>query len=409
MTMFLCKTRDGGGAVVEKTIAAESQRDAIDKLKDMGLCPISISVANARKAGDGSATPEAGRRSVKVPARELLNFTTQMSGLMSAGVPIPTGIRAMRDQSSHDGFRDILTEVCADIEGGLSLSAALEKHPGAFPMAYVNSVAAGEKSGTLEQLLDNLAEFLEADMEVRGDVKQALMYPVILIGTLGLAISVLVIFVVPRFAKMYDGIGVELPLPTRILMGTSTAVTEHSLVVIAALVALVLGCAQVLKSKPGRAAFDKALLSVPVIGKLVRTAITLRVMQMLGLFNEVGLPMLDSLRTISHTISNTKIRKDLTTVASAVASGQTLSGGLTEAECFTPNVRQMIASGESMGSLSRCCGTVAKQLKKELNYQTKNLGTFIEPILTFGLAGIVLFVALATFLPMWDLASAMQK
>lgn len=406
MTSFRCKSRDAAGAVNEQTLTAVSRREAIQQLQAKGMFPITIDEVRGRVAVAESGAPRPGSGK-GVKARDLGRFTDQLASLMGAGVPILTGIAAVGEQTDNDAFRAVLKCMYGDVKGGMSLSGAMQRHPGVFPEAYVNSVAAGEASGTLEQFLANLADFIEADLEVRSDVRGALLYPAILISTLGLAVTVLIVFVVPRFGRLY-GNAAELPLPTRILMGTSAVLSEYLVGVLAGLALLVWGTASYARTEAGRQRLDGWVLRIPIVGRLIDTAITLRVMQMMGLFQQAGMPVIEALKTISRTVSNRRVRRDMEDVSAAVASGESLSGGMQMVGCFSPSVRQMIASGESTGSLERSYSTVARQLKKELRQHTKNLATAIEPILTLFLAVIVLFVALAAFLPMWNLAQVMR-
>lgn len=410
MTTFQCKSRDAAGTVNESTITADNQRAAMAQLKASGLFPISIREFHGRiAAATKTDSSQPARVRGRVKTKDVGQFTEQLASLMSAGVPILSGLTSIAQQSQSEAFGAVLKSLYADVEGGMSLSAAMAKHPAAFNEAYVNSVAAGEASGTLEKFLLNLAEFIEADLEVRSDVRTALLYPTILITTLGAAVTVLVIFVVPRFAGLYGGMSSDLPLPTLILMGTSTMVTQHFLKVVVALVVAGWLFAKYARTEAGRNTLDRLLLRVPVIGRLIGIAVTLRVMQMMELFHHAGVPVIEGLRIISRTVSNRRFRSDLDAVSESVASGESLSGAMQANDCFSPAVRQMIATGESTGSLERSYSSVAVQLKKELKYLTKNLATFIEPILTLFLACIVLFIALATFLPMWNLAQVMQK
>lgn len=406
MTTFACRTRDSAGAVLERTIDADSKDDAISKLQSSGLIPIAVN----ELAGAGAERSRAAGRAVgrRVRPRSLLQFTIQLGSSISAGVPILTAIASIRDQTHDAGLRETLTRICSDVAGGLSLSDAMELHPRVFSDVYVNSVRAGEESGTLDQILGDLAEYLEADLEVRADVRSALLYPSIVITTLILAVSVLIVFVVPRFATFYSGFKTELPLPTRILIAVSTAVSEYFAYFVVGLVLFGIAIVKLASTRVGRSVVDRMVLRIPIVGRLIETSITLRVMQMLGLFTRAGVPILDGLRTIARTISNTRIRGELGAAAEAVTTGSSLSAGLEAAACFPPAVRQMIATGESTGSLERACFTVASQFKKELRYLTKNLATFIEPVLTLVLAVVVLFVALATFLPMWDLVKVVR-
>ena len=406
MTTFACKTRDNAGVVVQKTIEADSQREIAALLRKDGLFPIQIKKI---RAGSSSSDKTGGRRPGKrIKPRQVLDFTSRLAASLGAGVPILSSVALMRDQCSNPAFKEVLTAIFTDIEGGQPLSAALASHPRAFDEIFVNSVEAGEASGSLDAILETLAEFTEADMAVRNDVRSALMYPAILISTLGMAITVLMIFVVPRFTVLYSDMGSDLPLPTQILVAFSSAVTDYFWPMACALGALGYGLLRYVRTPKGRLKADSLLLHVPIIGGLIDTAITLRAVQMLGLFCHVGMPILEGLGLIARTTRNSKIRGKLEDLADAVACGETLSSAMEEVECFDPSVRQMIQTGEVTGSLETSCRTVTVQLRKDLSYLTRNLSTFIEPLMTLGLAVIVLFVALATFLPMWDMASAMK-
>lgn len=408
MITFACETRDASGSVVNRTVEAETRRDALRELQQDGLVPVRVQERIGPAAdGPGRASPGAARG--RVSGKELLGFTIQLSSAVRTGVPILAAIASIRRGARNERFRQVLGQMCTEIEGGMPLSGAMASHPAVFSEVYVNSVSAGEQSGKLDELLSNLAEFIEADLEVRADVRSAMLYPAIVMSTLLLAVTVLMLFVVPRFASLYDGLDTELPLPTRILVGGSTAVVDHALYVLAAGIVLAFVGFRLARTRRGRGALHGLLLRIPFLGKVLETAITLRVMQMIGLFSQAGLPILEGLRTIANTITNTRYRQDLKRVAATVATGETLSGSLEEADCFSPAVRQMIASGESTGSLEQTCFVLAGQFKKQLRHLTKNVATFIEPILTLFLAVIVLFVALATFLPMWDLVKAIRN
>ena len=252
-------------------------------------------------------------------------------------------------------------------------------------------------------VLDNLAEFIETNMEIRSDVRSALMYPAAVVGVLGLAVVALVVFVVPRFSTFYGGLEGSLPLPTRMLMGMSSAMTHYGPFVLAALVAGVVAFVRWAKTLQGRRLIDLALLRVPVIGHLLRTASTLHIAQMIGLFSRAGIPVLQGLRTIAETVSSPSARKQVLGVANGIADGKTMTDSMEAADCMSPSARQMVSVGEASGNLEPACDAVVRHFKKEVRYITKNLGTLIEPILTVGLAVIVLFVALAVFMPMWDL------
>lgn len=418
MSTFRCKSRDGNGRLDERTLSVATRREAIAQLQASGLLPIAVDEVSGQAArpskpakASKSGKTEPGERTVRakrIPQKDVGRFTDQLAGLMGAGVPILAGIAAVGEQTQNESFREVLKAMYADVKGGMSLSGSMQRHPQAFTEAYVNSVAAGEASGTLEQFLSNLAEFIEADLEVRNDVRGALLYPAILITTLGLAVTVLVVFVVPRFARLY-GNSSDLPLPTKLLMGVSSLMTDSLIWVLSVLALAIWAFVTYTRTADGRRRVDELVLKIPIIGKLIDTAITLRVMQMMALFQQVGMPVIEGLRTIGRTVANRRVRSQMQEISEAVASGESLSSSMAMAKCFSPAVRQMIASGESSGSLAKSFATVAGQLKKDLKHHTKNLAICIEPILTVFLAVVVLFVALAAFLPMWNLAQVMRS
>jgi MSHA biogenesis protein MshG len=414
MTAYTCKSRDPSGTVVERTIDAASRSAAIGLLERDGLFPVSVTeAAQAGGPPPPGASPafQPGRRRSdrKIKRKELMGFSVQLNSSLIAGVPILTALRSIRKQTADKRFEAVLGDLLVDIEGGLSLSGAMQNYPKAFPQVYTRTVAAGEQSGSLDQMLGNLADHLEAEIETRADVRTALMYPVIVISVLCAAISVLIVFVVPRFTDFYSGFGAELPLPTRILIATSDLFSKYGLLAPFVLAGLGYGFLRLVRTRIGRSVLDRALLRTPLVGHMIETAITLHTVQILGLSCRAGVPLLESLRVIATSTGNGVIRSRIEAVTAQVTAGSTLADSMEAAGCFPPSARQMMASGEATGSLERSCFVVAKHFKKELHYLTKNLAIFIEPLLTLFLAVIVLFIALAVFLPMWDLVKVVKK
>ena len=427
MAAFTCEARDASGGLVRRTVDAASESEALLLLEREGLFPVEISPAlpaDADSREGAAARPRKRRRSVLAPApaardggrrvdrrfrgKELLNFTIQLGSSLGAGVPILAALESIAKQAPNPFAEAIFCQMHADIDGGLALSAAMRNHPKAFSEVYCSTVAAGEQSGTLDEVLANLAEFVETDLDVRSDVRSALLYPAIVIATLTIAIGVLVVFVVPRFASFYSGFDAELPLPTRILIGGSTLLTDNAVAALVALAALAFGFARAIGTASGRRALDGFLRRVPVVSRMLDVARTLHVTQMLELFTRAGIPILQGLETITTTVSSAHLREKLDAVAEHVAAGSSLADGLEAADCLPPTARQMIASGQSAGTLEVSCAAVTAQYKKELRSFTKNLATLIEPFLTLVLAIVVLFVALAVFLPMWDIVHVVR-
>ncbi|MGB0951607.1 MAG: type II secretion system F family protein [Planctomycetota bacterium] len=420
MAAFACRSRDASGTAVETKVEADTVRDAMAQLEEDGLYPIEIHPIEAESADKPSkravsAAPEPkkaapkGLHRVKVGRKEVMQFSVQLGSSLEAGIPILQSVQACADMTRNQNFQQVLQSMAVEIEGGAPLSDAMRQYPNVFPHAYVGTVAAGEASGTLEDMLENLVEFLEADLEVRSDVRSAIMYPAIVVVSLCLAVAVLVVFVVPRFTAFYSGFDTELPVATRMLMSFSTFLQEHYALVLLGMIGAGFALFRMMRIPVIATARDRFILKIPVLGKLIETSITLQVVQLLGLFTKAGVPILDAIRSAASTVGNTKIRQDLNVVADGISSGQTMAAGMQEVDCFPPEARHMLANGESTGSMERACMSTAKRYKKELRTMTKTLATLIEPMLTLVLAGIVLFIALAVFLPMWDLANVAKE
>ena len=414
MGTFATESRDARGRTVKRRLEAGSQSEAIRLLELEGLYPLEVrelraaprrSTGAQTRADDAPSVRAAseGRVDGRVRSKHLMNFSMQLSSATGAGVPIHGALSSIAKQTPDRRFRTVLEQMCEDLQAGQSLSAAMRNHPRAFPEVYASTVAAGEESGSLDDVLEHLSEFLEAEMEVRADVRAALLYPAVVVAAIGLAVTVLIVFVVPRFTTFYSGFDTELPLPTRMLVAASGFVQRYLLVITAVLFVAGYGLLEYMRTPAGKRALDRFLLRVPLIRHLVVTANTLQVAQMLGLFTQAGVPLMQGLQTVATTTPSAKIRDDMKEVVVGIASGESLAKSLEVVDCLSPTACQMLASGEATGSLEQACFAVARHLKKELRYLTKNLGTLIEPILTVALAGIVLFVALAVFLPMWDL------
>ena len=412
MPAFRCKTRDAAGASGERTLVADSRREVLMQLEAEGLVAVDIEArgepANApdRRSVPADADRRSASRGPRVKRRELLQLSLQLSSALRSGIPVVEALRFIERHARDRATASVVAELVGDLERGSSLSAAMRRHPGSFPLAYVGTVQAGEASGTLDAMLEDLAEYLESELETRSDVRSAVLYPSLVVGALTLAIGVLIVFVVPRFASVYAGLNAELPLPTRLLIGASSAARENALVLGIALAGTVAILPRLVRVPPVRAMLDRLALRLPFFGGLLQTAATLRVVQMLGLLTRAGVPIVEGLGTIAAAAGNSRIRAGLEQVTAGVSVGSSIAAQLEQSACFPPAACQMLASGEASGTIEQACFTVARHYKKDLRYRTKNVATFIEPLMTLVLAVVVLFVALAVFLPMWNLASA---
>jgi type II secretory pathway component PulF len=372
----------------------------------MGFVPISI----ALETRPALALPPGlikGREKVK--PQHLVSFTRQFATIIKAGVPILTGLSALSEQTESSALKGTLTTIAKDVEGGSSLSQALDKHPAIFSELYVNSILAGEAGGVLDKVLLRLAEMLERDAETNANIKAALRYPAMTMIAMVLACLFLVIFVIPNFAGIYARFEAQLPLPTRILIGLNQVITHYWYIIVPVVVALGYTFSRYINTKRGRWQWDNLKLRLPVFGGLFLKVYMLRFVSMLDTLNESGLPILRTLEIVSTTLGNVVIAREVDLMRHSVADGHGIAGSIMESKIFPPLVAHMISIGEKTGALGDMLRAIENYYDLELRTTVKNLTSMIEPIMTAILAAVVLGIALAIFLPMWNMIQLFRK
>lgn len=338
-----------------------------------------------------------------VPMPHLIAATRQMAVLFKAGIPLVQGLKILSDQAEHEGFKQILEAIEREVEGGSSFSKALSRYPKIFSELYVNSVAAGETGGVLELILNRLAAMLERDHEVASEVKAALRYPMMVSVVIVAAVVFMVIFIVPQFASIYARFKAELPLPTRVLIAANRFLLKGWVIYLPVSAAVFLLFRWILSTPAGRRQWDRLKLNLPIFGILFKKDAMTRFSSMLAFLYASGLPILKSLEVISRSVGNVMIKQEIEQLARSVTQGKGLAGGLKKARYFPALVRHMIAVGEASGQLQDILTSIVDYYELEVRHTVKGLNSLIEPILTFVLGMVVLGIALAIFLPMWNL------
>ncbi|MBU0759949.1 MAG: type II secretion system F family protein [Candidatus Omnitrophica bacterium] len=399
MPTYKYKAQNMEGKIVTGSIVAPRETVVTARLDKQGYLPLSITLEKELII-DFKAFFKPRE---KVKMRDLVTFTRQFATIVKAGVPILTGLKALSEQSETPVFAKVLKNIGQDIEGGSSLSQAIDKHPNIFSELYVNSVVAGEAGGVLDKVLLRLAEMMERDMETATDVKTAMRYPVLTVFAMIIASFVLVIFVVPNFSSMYARFETQLPLPTRILIAANYFITRLWYIGIPSLIAAGYGFYRFINTKIGRWQFDSLKLKLPVFGKLFTKVAMLRFATMLNVLNESGLPILRTLEIVSITIGNVVIGKEVENMRQSVADGRGISGSMMKSKIFPPLMGHMVAIGEKTGALLDMLNAISEYYDLEIKSTVKNLTTLIEPMMTAILGMVVLGMALAIFLPLWNM------
>lgn len=312
-------------------------------------------------------------------------------------------LKILSDQSEHKGFKQILEAIERDVEGGASLSKALNRYPKIFSDLYVNSVAAGETGGVLDLVLVRLATMLERDQQIASEVRAALRYPMMVSIAISAAVIFMLMFIVPRFAAIYGRFGKQLPLPTRVLIAAHEFLLKGWMIYIPVSAVAFFLFRWILSTSAGRYQWDRMKLDLPIFGVLFRKIVMTRFSSMLAFLYASGLPILKALDVISRAVGNVVIKREIEQLSRSVTEGKGLAGGLEKGRYFPALVRHMIAVGEATGKLDVVLSSVVAYYEQEVQHAISGLNSLIEPLLTFVLGIVVLGLALAIFLPMWNM------
>lgn len=391
---FRYQAIDRRGTRRRGVLRAENQNEAFRQMRAAGLQPVRLRAVRARES-----------RRKKVTIKDLAQFTYQFAVLMEARIPIVEGLRSIAEQEQNPALRVLIADVADRIAGGSNVTSALSAHREILGEVYVESVRAAERSGTMIEVLTNLAEMLDRQHDMQKGVKAALMYPACVIGALGLAVVFLMLFVVPRFATMFASRGLELPMPTQVLIGISGFITSYWYVLLSGLVVAVLLARRAWRRPSSRRQLDTLLHRIPFIRDMLRGLAISRFAQVLGISLRSGLSLLDALEMAGRASARPLLLEDAEKMREQVNHGGRLADVLLTCSYVPPFTRRMLSAGEEAAELPRMCTVVSRHYDREVTHLTKNVTTVIEPIMIVGLAGIVLLVALAIFLPMWNMAA----
>jgi type II secretory pathway component PulF len=407
MPSFEYKAVTPSGQIVTEVFDAPNQQTVSKEIYRKGYRPISIKAKKGAKAKAKDSGSSSSPFEKKIKIDEIVLFTKELVTLLRAGVPMLTALEALSSQSSKQ-MGAILNKIYVDVMSGKSFSQALDQHPKMFSKLFVNSVYAGEMSGALDDVLDRMATVLKHDAETRKKVKSAMKYPAFVVVVMIGAFLIIMTMVVPKFALIFTGLNVQLPLPTRILISLSAFVQKYILVILGVVGVGFFGFRFFVKTDKGRWWWDELKMKIPVIGNLITKSAMARFTTMFETLNRSGLPILQTLNTVASAVGNVVIEKTIRDVSAGVEKGQGIAGAMKKYEIFPPMVVRMVAIGEQSGSLDDMLSSVANHFDVEVEYAIQGLTSMIEPILTLVLGGAVVIMAFGIFLPMWDLVGAVQ-
>jgi MSHA biogenesis protein MshG len=411
VAQFTVQFSDSRGKIGSETIEASSEKAVIVKVEASGRIPISIREAGAttqpKKRKSSGRLRWARFGSSKVRSRELLDFTHQLTAVVESGIPIVAGLKAISEQTENENLRSAINKVIARVEDGRTLADAMSPETDAFPRLYVKTVAAGEAGGKVAEVLAALTRYQEQEADTRGRIKSAMMYPALVVASLVLATTFMLVFVVPQFAKLFERFKGQLPVPTKILLAVSGMVVHHYVWLIAGLIGAGLAMKALLRVPRLRSKVDEWLLRLPVFGNLLLGTYMVRFIELLDLLMQAALPITQALRVTAESTTNTALRRDVAAMQRSVEGGRSLADAFARTRWLTPLVKRMLAVGEQAGRTDQIFAYLRKYYTNQTKRSVKLLSTLIEPVMVTSLAAVVLFFALAIFLPMWRLLKIM--
>lgn len=391
--------KDQEGKPVAGEVESLDEASLVKILQRENLIPISVT----KKGGASSLSSISFGGGV--PYVELVGFTRQLSTMVSAGLPLTDSLVLLQKQTKNMRFSKILSQIVADVEGGLSLSKAMERHPKVFSVVYIRLIEAGETGGVLDKVLAKLADSLEKEKEFKSKTKGAFVYPIIVVFVMLIVVTVMMIFVIPKLTMLYEEIGTELPLMTRIMIGTSDFMIGFWWLILLVVAGFIFGFRAFAKTPKGSDMVSKVVLNLPVWGKMRKMLILAEFTRTLGLLIGTGIPIITALRVVKDILTNSTYRDGIEVAMTRVECGSPLHVPLAQNPAFPPIIAQMMRVGEETGKMDEVLGRLAVYFEQESENMVRNLTTAMEPIILVVLGVGVGILVLSIIMPIYNLTA----
>jgi general secretion pathway protein F len=388
------------GKIVSGVIQADDERLAVDQLQDRGFYPLTVKPARERKPFEISSF-RLFRSGIK--EKDLMTFTYQLGVLLDAGFPLDRALLILTELSEKRVLKELIKDLLSQIRGGKSLSESMAKFPDVFPLFYINMIKAGETGGFLEDSVSRMADYLESSHALKSDIRSAVIYPSILSIVGGIAVIVLLTFVVPKFTVIFSDIGEALPLPTTILLAVSDALIKYWWIILLLSGTSYLLIRHLMKGEAGKRWWDRTKFRLPLFGKLYREAAVSRFARTFGTLLRSGVPILNALQIVKGTLGSEKIADLLSSVRDAVKKGRGISEPLKHSDIFPPLAIHMITVGEETGRLDEMLFKIAERFDLEVRTTIKRMLSLLEPALILFMAGVVGFIVIAMLLAIFSI------
>ena len=438
MTTFSYTGRDNGGKKISGNLEAASMDQAASELSRQGIMPITLKPSKEKSTQQAEPakkkkSPEKKKKEKeepesmadmeidldivkeffearqKIDIEELIIFCRQMGALLAAGVPIIKAIKGLGESSENVRFKRVLIDIVDKLNSGMPLATAMQNHSDVFTPFIISMIHVGETTGRLDGSFREMAAYLDFERSTRKRIKSATRYPVMVLSAITVAVLVINIWVVPTFANVFQKFGADLPLATRILVGTSNFLLNYGWILFIAVCFAFYSLKKYINTPVGRYNWDKLMISLPLSGKIYKRISLSRFCRTFATLMESGVPVLQSLSVVAHTVHNDYIGKKITDMHSAIEAGGSLSSTAAGTGLFSQLVLQMLVIGEETGAVDKLLHDVADFYDQEIDYDLKHLSDTIEPILLAFMGAMVLVLALGVFLPIWNLSDVAIK
>lgn len=395
MPTFRFEAKKGPQENISGMIDAKSQQQAVLLLEQRGLSPIVVQETLDEKNNLSS------QRHIR--RQDIVIFTRQFANLIESGLTITEGLNVLAQQTINPGLKNIILEIESRIKDGSTLSESLSNYPKQFSQFYCSVVRAGEISGTLEVVLDRLADFSEHEEEIRSDILTSLTYPSLIITVATITVYVLLTFIVPKLTSMFEEMGQVLPLPTTLLIGISTALGRYWWLLLSSIAIIAFMFRRINRIPEQKLLFDRVVLKLPLVGDIIQKSQIAHFVRTLSLLLESGVTMLVSLQAVGDTITNRAIKNEIAKITQDIRDGISLSSAFTKSSYFPAYVSNIIRVGEEGGTLEKSLKRIAVSYEQELNHKVRALTSLLEPIMILIMGLIVAFIVVAMLLPIFQI------
>ena len=407
MATFAYRGRASGGAVTGE-IEADNRLGAVALLRGKGIVATAVEEQKPKAPSTGFFANFGNKLGGKVSDKDLSIYTRQFSTMIDAGLPIAQCLGILSEQSESKVLRDVTARIAKDVEGGTTLADSFRKYPKTFDDLFTNMLAVGESGGVLDVVLQRLSGYIEKAAALKRKVKGAMVYPITIISVAFLVIIFMMIFVIPTFAKMFQGLGAELPLPTKVVMWLSDFVQKFIIFVIIGIAAMIWAIKRYYATDNGSKVIDRILLKFPVIGMLIKKVAVARFTRTMGTLLSSGVPILEGLLITARSSGNRVVEAAVMQARSAVMAGRTLADPLRSTPVFPPMVVHMINVGENTGALDAMLSKIADFYDDEVDTAVNALTSLLEPLMIVFLGVVVGGLVVAMYMPIFKMVTLVK-